>query len=532
MYHIAGSAVHDITLSLAKTSRMSVVTLGAYAALLFAVLPLTPLWLDEIQQFANRRDMTLAELIRWIQLNAGASPLPYLLQRVFVDSLGYSAFVARIPSALSSVLAAVVFVGICPRFLDPELNERGRGRWLALLLFLALPVQFRYGMEARVYSQGLLFSLLSLWVFVKLQESYSPALAAMYGLTVAAGLYVQPLTIFPALAQAAYVFHQKTEGRSQKSEARRAKRSSSRKPLADARGSVEGAASQPGPSGRGQRSGHVQPPDAALTGGAEGSRTEVPHGLKSALQIALWVGVAVLSYLPWYIPQHRAQAAYALVSPPTAFFNWRQIDPRIVLHDSTGGGYWCAVPLLCLAGWGALRAAPQRRLLLYLICGSVAGPILMDAIFNYFFAERQLLFAMPALILLAAQGFERLARRAAWALAAIFLVAIFLVSAAVTDFRQASIPRDDLASTAGAIASLLPSDACLLAQPPEQIAFYLFFHPELQTRVCSGKVASREILAVTSVYTQPQEASLPTGFVPVQTTKIGRSRLTLCRPQP
>jgi Dolichyl-phosphate-mannose-protein mannosyltransferase len=473
--HIASSAVHDITLSLPKTSRTSVVTLGAYAVLLFAVLPLTPLWLDEIQQFGNRRDMTLAELIRWIQLNAGASPLPYLLQRLLVNWLGYSAFVARIPSAVSSVLAGVVFVGVCPRFLD-------RGRWLALLLFLALPVQFRYGMEARVYSQGLLFSLLSLWVFLKLQESYSPALAAIYGLTVAAGLYVQPLTLFPALAQAAYVFRQKTEGRSQKSEARRAERSSSPKPLADARGSVS---------------------------------------------VALWVGAAVLLYLPWYIPQHRAQVAYALVSPPTAFFNWRQIDPRIVLHDSTGGGYWCAVPLVALAAWGAMQAAPQRRLLLYLICGSVAGPILMDVVFNYFFGERQLLFAMPALILLAAQGFQKLAKPGAWALAA-----IFLVSAAVTDFRQASIPRDDLASTAGAIASLLPSDACVLAQPQEQIAFYLFFHPELQTRVCSGNFANPEILAVASVYTQPWEASLPAGFVSVQTTKIGRSRLTLCRLRP
>jgi hypothetical protein len=292
----------------------------------------------------------------------------------------------------------------------------------------------------------------------------------------------------------------------------------------------------PARQGGDQRSGYVQPPDPALTGGAEGSGTEVPRGLKSALQrrptIALWVGAAVLSYLPWYIPQHRAQAAYALVSPPTPFFNWRQIDPRVLLHDSTGGGYWCAVPLLALAAWGAMVASPQRRLLLYLICGSVAGPILMDAVFNYFFAERQLLFAMPALILLAAQGFERLAKPAAWAPAAIFLVATLLVSAAVTDFRQALIPRDDLASAAGAIGPLLPSDACLLAQPPEQIAFYLFFHPELQTRVCSGNIANPEILAVASVYTQPWEASLPAGFAPVKITTIGRSRLTLCHRKP
>jgi 4-amino-4-deoxy-L-arabinose transferase-like glycosyltransferase len=90
-----------------------------------------------------------------VQLNAGASPLPYLFQHVFSSWFGYSSFAARFPAALCSILSGAVFAAICPRFLD-------RGCWIALVLFLVLPLQLRYGLEGRVYSQGLLFSLLTL----------------------------------------------------------------------------------------------------------------------------------------------------------------------------------------------------------------------------------------------------------------------------------------------------------------------------------------------------------------------------------
>ena len=458
-------------------SKRSATILAIYAALLLWALPQTPLWLDEVLQLGNRRNGSVLELMRWAQLNAGASPLPYLLQKFCVNLLGYSAFAARLPAALCSILSAVVFAAISSRFL----KER---RWLALAMFLVLPIQFRYGIEARPYSQGLLFSLLSLWIFLKLEERYSTGMAILYGLSVSAGLYSQPLTIFPALAQAIYALPKR------------------RAPL-------------------------------------------------------LAVMAAVLSYLPWHFP---AQALYATVRPPTNFFSWRQLHPLVVVHGITGVGYVGAIPLLALAAWAIFEKseAPARRLLYYTLAAAFAGPILMDAVFNYFFADRQLLFAMPAVVLLAVTpwrvGFsprEALAsqpvsgaeaprelkptlqmrfQRSGWRQPLISCLAgIFVIAAAIKDFRQAVTPRDDLAATADAIVAHLSPDVCVQAQPPGDIDYYLFFRPELRARVCGAESAAPEIMIVASSYTLPSERSTPAGLSSVQTIKVGRSDLVLYR---
>jgi 4-amino-4-deoxy-L-arabinose transferase-like glycosyltransferase len=431
------------------------VPLALYAAVVLVTLGWTPLWLDEVQQFGNTRHSTVQELLRWVQLNAGASPLPYLAQRAAVNVLGFSAFAARLPAAVCSILSGVVFAALCSRFLP-------RGRWVAVTLFLALPLQFRYGLEARVYSQGLLFSLVSMWLFLRLRERSSPGLAVLYGMAVAVGLYSQPLTCFPALAHL-------VDGRSRR---------------------------------------YVLP---AIT-------------------------AAGLSFLPWYVLQHQAQAQYALSVKPIAFFSFRQVMPQVLLHDLTGGGYACTVALLLLAAWAVISHAQEplnKRLLVSTVAISLAGPILMDVIFNYFFAERQTLFALPALIVLGALGFELLCqeRRATFGY---LLLAVFFLSAAVKDFRLATVPKDDLARTADAIVSRLPSDACILTAPPEHVAFYAFLRPELETRACLKDRISPTVLAVTTSYTTPADRksladSISSQFEPGQAVTVGQSELTLYR---
>ena len=106
-----------------------VVPIAAYASLVSAVLGITPLWLDEMQQLVLGRE-SLAALMRWVQLNPGASPLPYLAQRAVVDLFGASPYVARIPAALCSIAGAAVFAALCGRF-----GIRSRG-W-ATAVFLA-----------------------------------------------------------------------------------------------------------------------------------------------------------------------------------------------------------------------------------------------------------------------------------------------------------------------------------------------------------------------------------------------------------
>src|ERR1700693_3326958 len=99
------------------SSRPLILIVLLYAGIVLLVLGRTPLWLDEVQQFGNTRHSSVQELLRWVQVNAGASPLPYLLQRAVVTVLGYSAFAARLPAALCSVISGGVFAALCFRFL-------------------------------------------------------------------------------------------------------------------------------------------------------------------------------------------------------------------------------------------------------------------------------------------------------------------------------------------------------------------------------------------------------------------------------
>jgi 4-amino-4-deoxy-L-arabinose transferase-like glycosyltransferase len=418
------------------------ILLTIYVAIVLGTLGLTPLWLDEVQQFGNTRHSTVPELLRWVQVNAGASPLPYLMQRAAVNVLGYSAFAARLPAALCSILSGCVFAALCVQF-------SLRGRWIAIAMFLVLPLQFRYALEARGYSQGLLFSLVALWLFLRLQERPSVRLAFLYGVAIALGLYSQPLTCFPALAQVLCA-----------------------RPRRYAAGAV---------------------------------------------------GAAVLSFLPWYVLQHRAQVQYALMVKPIAFFSIRQVTPQVLLHDLSGGGYVCTAALLALAA----LAVRTDKVWFYIAAISLAGPICMDVIFNYFFAERQLLFAMPAVIVCAATGFERLSQEKHATLAYV-LLALFFLPAFVKDYRLATVPKDDLARTADAVVSGLPSNACILAAPPEQVAFYEFLRPELEGRACLKDRTYPEILTVASSYTTATElqslAASMSQYEPEQT--IG-SRLTM-----
>ncbi|MGD0363306.1 MAG: glycosyltransferase family 39 protein [Bryobacteraceae bacterium] len=403
------------------------ILIAAYAALVFAVLGIAPLWLDELQQLVAGRE-SLAGLLRWVELNPGAAPLPYLAQRAAVDLFGTSTFVVRIPTALCSIAGAVVFAFLSRRF-------GVRSPALATVMFLALPLQFRYALEARGYSLGLLCALLSLLLFMRARARCTVEAAVLYGLSVALGLYSQPLTILPVFGALFWLI--------------------------------------------GER--RVNSPSKRLILGA--------------------AALGMLSYIPWYVLQRQTQEAFG--SMAFYFFSWRQVTPGGLLHEVSGGGYICSAALLCAAAVG-LAKLPDRRLLACMGLAALAGPIVVDALVNYFFAARQLLFAAPVLALCAAGGIERLpggARR--WAGYALCLV--FLAAAAVTDYRLATIPKDGFGAQARALAAPLPAGACVAVAPPNHAAYYLFLRPELERRICAEPPDAARVIAVMSPYSRKLE---------------------------
>ena len=415
-------------MSEARTSSVPIL-IAAYAVLVFAALGIAPLWLDELQQLVMGRG-SVAALLRWVEMNPGASPLPYLAQRAVVDLFGTSPFVVRIPAALCSIAGAAVFAALCGRF-----GIRSPG-W-ATALFLALPLQFRYALEARGYSQGLLCALASLWLFLRARERGTVGAAAFYGASVALGLYSQPLTILPVFGGLLWLIGERDV-------------SSQTKRL------MWGAAS-----------------------------------------------IGVLSFVPWYVLQHQTQEAFG--SMALYFFSWRQVTPLGVLHELSGGGYVPSAALLVgTAVW--LADLRNRRLLACVGLAALAGPILIDALVNYFFAARQLLFAAPVLALCAAGGIEGLregGRR--WAGYAVLLA--FFAAAVLSDYRLATVPKDGFGAQASVLAAHLPADACVAVAPPNHALYYVFLRPELERRICAEPPAGARVLAVMSPYSTPGERS-------------------------
>jgi uncharacterized membrane protein len=173
--------------------------LAVYACVLVALLPVLSLWLDEIMDLMVVRRAGMRELLAGVAVNSGNAPLNYIIQYWTAQVLGYSAFAGRLPEAIFSLESCVgIYV----------LASRLRLRWplLAVAVFALFPLQFRYALEARPYSLALALSIWSTVAFFHLlDQQRSLARAALYMLSVAAGIYVLPFTLFVAVAHLDWV---------------------------------------------------------------------------------------------------------------------------------------------------------------------------------------------------------------------------------------------------------------------------------------------------------------------------------------
>ncbi len=169
------------------------VFLALYSICLLLLLPRLSLWLDEILDMIGVRFYDLPRLIEYVPTNSGGVPLGYLVQAASVHLLGYSAFSGRLPSALFSVFGAIGILLIAKKFAL---------RWplLAVAVFCLFPLQFRYALEARPYSQALAIAIWMTLAFLWLREKPTWRRSLLYCVCIAAGLYTQPYSVFVALA--------------------------------------------------------------------------------------------------------------------------------------------------------------------------------------------------------------------------------------------------------------------------------------------------------------------------------------------
>ncbi len=173
------------------------VLLVAYGAILLCLLPRLSLWLDEILDMMGS-SKHLPEVVQWAAINPGGVPLGYIIHWASFQILGISAFSARLPSAIASVMAClgIFFVGRRAGLRTPI---------LAVVIFALLPLQFRYALEARPYAIALAISVWAIAVFDQILDRPRTVDLIIYGLLAICGLYVQPYSVFILAAQALFV---------------------------------------------------------------------------------------------------------------------------------------------------------------------------------------------------------------------------------------------------------------------------------------------------------------------------------------
>lgn len=365
-----------------------------YLVLLSLGAAFTGLWLDELHQLVGTYHRSWFELIEWAKASPGGTPLNFIAQKISLDLLGFSSLSVRLPAILFGVASLALFLRLAS------------GQLMAAAMFALLPQVFRYGVEARPYSQGLFFTLLA---FLLWQERNRYYILAVIG-----GLYSQVFSAFIAAGQALW------------------------------------------------------------------SRRIVP------------IAVAAACYLPWFLAQRATQSVTHTMSNYS--FSWNQVSLLGYIKELSGGGYLCSIPLLILAAFG------RDRMLWLLAAAGLTLPVVADATLGYFFAGRQLIFALPFLLLLALEGIKRIPR---WASCA--LIACMLIASLVADFKIATTTREDWATPAHKLAA---AGTCIYAWSPEQLQYYRIYEPSLTA--CDPTHLAREFTVVTTRYSPPFNA--PTGY--------------------
>lgn len=215
--------------------------------------------------------------------------------------------------------------------------------------------------------------------------------------------------------------------------------------------------------------------------------------------------VAGGALLPWWLVQRGVQAVQG--STAVYQFAWGQLNPLLLLREFTGGGYWCGVSLLVLCGAG-------RRPTLRIVSISLVGPVLADAVAGYFFAVRQWLFALPSLVLMAAEGVRvRLG---------VCVLGVFLVGALAKDVRLTFFAAEDWGLAARALRQEVAGGACLVVAPSSQLSYYTFYEPSLAGRGCGVGSA---VLAVSPYTTAAEERAALGGAVVTKRVVVGTIRL-------
>jgi uncharacterized membrane protein len=348
-----------------KRALIPVLVLGSAARFLF--LGKRQPWTDELLQALIVRESSIDGLVA--HLRAGIwlpAPLDYFAQRVFVLAFGESPWALRLHAAVFGGLSLLVFYRLAQRFFGERVG------FYSTLLFAIFPLHFHFSQEGRPWS---LMTLVSLFCFDQLtlivlegRRGWRDWGTLSFGLALALYTSVHSIGLIASQLAALILLSNR--------------KSSHLAPDAEP-GTVEGC------------------PAERLTV----QRSDVIRYLIAA-------GFAMVMFAPWL--------KFSWWRPGIASA-WEIIGPRLLerlLKETGDGSYFITAVIGCGFAVGVAALMRHRRWLdlrWLLSLALVPFPVLLafDVAIGYFFGIEQVLFATPALALLAGYGLSHVGERLA-----------------------------------------------------------------------------------------------------------------------
>lgn len=315
-----------------------------------------------------------------------------------------------------------------------------RGPAFVGVVWAVLPMFLRYAVEARPYSQALFLSVISTALLFRMMREPRTAWVLLYGASVLAGIYTQPYTLFLQAGLLAPLVVQWED------------RSARRRLLLGAG--------------------------------------------------CLFAGVVL--FAPWVLWSAHNWSTYSQVMGRTASLPEKL--PLVVLREFSGGGYVCSLSLLIFAVTGCFSRRAASLVKAQLVGGAVCCvvlPLAGDVAFHYFYASRQMMFALIPLTLLGGEGWAEAWSR--WGpYPRVWLLTALLVSSVIKDAGYFLDHSENWQQAAEALEQASRS-GCVWFLPREGPWPYDLFEPGLKARSCESRPKAALVLVPADKYSNTDD---------------------------
>lgn len=247
-------------------------------------------------------------------------------------------------------------------------------------------------------------------------------------------------------------------------------------------------------------------------------------GRRRATLLIGCLSAAALLFAPWYVLYSEGWRVHMRLSGYPSF-HWTRALAMDIFKGISGGAFVCSAAMLFLAGAGLRARTGATGLMASAAIFAAAGPVLEDSLQAYFFASRQILFAIPALAILSAIGFAAVFRKNRAAAVAVF--GVFAGASLISDVTFQIRAKEDWRAAALAVARVTAKGYCMQSPIEGSGApdMYSVFIPSLASTQCGGhetKVAFVSNLTMDSTQVKASYERLRTmGFSPKETIYAG-----------